>query len=530
MSVQPVITELKELCRVYKNKDGSKFYDISECPDHPIVGKGIDIGHYPVTSGFKDSSRHYLSSSSDLAAAAIQPGSDASLAEVLQIIAKYRVPFAVKGGGHSMTPDFSSTSGGIQISMTRFDDITYNPTNFRLEVGAGALWGAVYQETAKHGRCVVGGANRAVGVAGFTLGGGYSLKTNRLGLGIDHVQGFKIVTPGGTIVEVSDESTGDELELYQALRGGANNFGVVTSFTLNTHEQTSTYGAMLVIPGEKEPEVKQAILEHITTEKRKEAALECIFKYNLHPGQPSPQHTISAYCIFDAPKPQKLEDVPYKAFRDIAEPEDSEVDGEVESAGPDGAASEPAGLPQTPSKAPAPPPPFPIANLGETNMRGRFACIMVSGYTSALISAAAQEAKRASQLMSKHSGRQVAFDVWPFLPSLFDNSTPNAAWPHTPGHPYSPLIASFLWDDLKDDEFWLNEIRASLDTLMQVAVSEGVARADMPRYLNTSLEDVSVEMVYGGEENVRRLGRVRRKWDGGDVMSLAGGFRIPLAE
>lgn len=353
-------------------------------------------------------------------------------------------------------------------------------------------------------------------------------------------------------------------------------------------------GAMLLIPGEKEPEVKQAILEHITTEKRKEAALECIFKYNLHPGQPSPQYTISAYCVFDAPKPQKLEDVPYKAFRDIverswewkenpagwdpvlaavdatlfaappysaerqvsmagahrvhdmgfremsfedlhvlsdhafnvvpvgkedltsvpieeasepvshsdhtsipndrqaprlfglmaktqhgfgslvanteptiiyqtpapnttpslpakktlaeivaelgcasngggvklalysagtvssgplevpadseddsepipveeeegdaceAEPEDPEVDGEVESEGPDGAASEPAGLPQIPSKAPAPPPPFPIANLGETNMRGRFACIMVSGYTSALISAAAQEAK-----------------------------------------------------------------------------------------------------------------------------------------
>ena len=117
-----------------------------------------------------------------------------------------------------MVPGFSSTYGGIQISMTNFDKINYDPVTTLLSVGAGALWGPVYQYTSKLARCVVGGANPAVGVAGFVLGGGYSLKTNRLGLACDRVQAFRIVTTDGKVHEVSRESTGADLELYQALR------------------------------------------------------------------------------------------------------------------------------------------------------------------------------------------------------------------------------------------------------------------------------------------------------------------------
>ncbi|RXW23280.1 hypothetical protein EST38_g2563 [Candolleomyces aberdarensis] len=272
-----------------------------------------------MSAGYRESSRHYLTSSSDLAAAAVQPGGEADLAKIIQVIGKYKYPFAVKSGGHSMAPSFSSTSGGIQISMTRFDKIKYDESKQLLHVGAGSLWGAVYRKASKLGRGVVGGVNPAVGVGGLLLGGGYSLKSSRLGLAIDNVKAFRIVTPKGLILDVSDDSTGEDKELYNALRGGANNFGIVTRFTLYTHDQTSTYGAMLVIPKGRihERAVKEAIMDHILHEKRKTAAIEVAFRHNLLAGHAKPEYTISANCVFDEPRPIDPSEVPFAAFRKI---------------------------------------------------------------------------------------------------------------------------------------------------------------------------------------------------------------------
>lgn len=126
-----------------------------------------------------------------------------------------------------------------------------------------------------------------------------------------------------------------------------------------------------------------------------------------------------------------------------------------------------------------------------------------------------------------YSGRQVLIEVWPFHSSIFDTSPPDAAWPHNKDDPYSPLIASFLWEDADHDDFWLDLMKECLDELLKVAIQEKCAREDMPRYLNTSLESVPVEKIYG-KAQLEKLGRVRARYDPEDVMSLTGGFRIPL--
>jgi len=136
-----------------------------------------------------------------------------------------------------MVPGFSSTRG-IQIAMTEFSDVKYNENDKTLEVGAGCLWDQVYPFVGKYDRNVVGGsAAQGVGVAGWLLGGGYSLpKTNQFGLGIDNVAGYRVILPSGEVkhAKPDDPNTAD---LFQALRGGGNNFGVVTHFILKTHEQ-----------------------------------------------------------------------------------------------------------------------------------------------------------------------------------------------------------------------------------------------------------------------------------------------------
>ena len=102
--------------------------------------------------------------------------------------------------------------------MTRFNKISYDPTTKTIEVGAGCLWNQVYLETAKVGRNVVGGSgSHGVGVAGFLLGGGYSLKTNQYGLGIDNIAAFQIVLPTGEIV-VAREGDSQNRRLFEAVK------------------------------------------------------------------------------------------------------------------------------------------------------------------------------------------------------------------------------------------------------------------------------------------------------------------------
>lgn len=108
--------------------------------------------------------------------------------------------------------------------MRRFKLIEYDEQNKTLNVGAGMTWGMVYkylqviQKFVPDDRelGVVGGDCSEVGVTGYLLGGGYSVLTNRFGLGIDNVVGIQVVVPGsGDLLNVSSTENPD---LFKALK------------------------------------------------------------------------------------------------------------------------------------------------------------------------------------------------------------------------------------------------------------------------------------------------------------------------
>ncbi|KAG2109758.1 hypothetical protein DEU56DRAFT_749935, partial [Suillus clintonianus] len=150
----------------------------------------------------------------------------------------------VKGGGHSTNPGFSSTTG-IQISMADFNELEYNGKTKNLRIGAGCLFDEVYKEIALYKRNIVGGATAAgVGVAGWLLGGGYSLLTNQYGLGIDNLVEAQVVLCNGKSLKASAQHNSD---LFFAIKGGGNNFGIVTSFTVKTYPLGPIYVSALSI-------------------------------------------------------------------------------------------------------------------------------------------------------------------------------------------------------------------------------------------------------------------------------------------
>ncbi len=80
----------------------------------------------------------------------------------------------MKGGGHALNPNFSSTSG-VLIALSRLNETKVDATSGTVEVGAGLTWDQVYAILEPTGVNVVGGRVPGVGVAGLTLGGGESL-------------------------------------------------------------------------------------------------------------------------------------------------------------------------------------------------------------------------------------------------------------------------------------------------------------------------------------------------------------------
>ncbi|KAJ4377188.1 hypothetical protein N0V83_000011 [Neocucurbitaria cava] len=140
-------------------------------------------------------------------------------------------PFAVRSGGHAAFAGASSADGGITVTFEKMKQIKLSGDKKIVSIEPGNLWYDIYTTLAADDLAVVGGRVSGIGIGGLTTGGGISFFTNEYGWACDNVASFEVVTASGIIVNASPTSYPD---LYWALRGGGNNFGIVTNFNLNT--------------------------------------------------------------------------------------------------------------------------------------------------------------------------------------------------------------------------------------------------------------------------------------------------------
>lgn len=88
--------------------------------------------------------------------------------------------------------------------------------NKLVQVGAGCLFEELYHALAPHNLNIVGGSGLAgVGVTGWMLGGGYSTKTSRYGMGIDNIEAARLILPNGDLKVVTAK---DEPNLFFAIK------------------------------------------------------------------------------------------------------------------------------------------------------------------------------------------------------------------------------------------------------------------------------------------------------------------------
>ncbi|KAJ5537046.1 hypothetical protein N7513_010232 [Penicillium frequentans] len=165
---------------------------------------------------------------------------DVSFAVLALQVAKCE--FAVKSGGHAAFEGASNIQGGVTIDLANLNEIAVRSDRAQTAVGAGNIWYDVYTRLQPMGLAVIGGRVSAIGVGGLTLGGGISFFSGRYGWACDNVNNYEVVLADGSIREVSFSSPYSDL--YWALRGGGNNFGIVTRFDLMTFPQGDLWAAI----------------------------------------------------------------------------------------------------------------------------------------------------------------------------------------------------------------------------------------------------------------------------------------------
>ena len=134
--------------------------------------------------------------------------------------------------------------------------------------------------------------------------------------------------------------------------------------------------------------------------------------------------------------------------------------------------------------------------------------------------------KKSARFLKSRNGVLVIVDAWPVHPDIFNNSPPNAAFPHKANEPYSPMLAYFQWESEKDDQFWLTKLKGTLNRIRVVARNLGVTPRKPAYYSNLSLETVPAHKIY--RDNLGWLMQVKKKYDPTDVMGRSGGHKIPL--
>lgn len=180
--------------------------------------------------------------------AVISPTCAEDVAEAVRLLSSAEdkagrpVRLAIRSGGHAVDAGAANVDNGVTIDLSRLNAIKVSEDRKTVSIGPGAKWGQVYDKLDAIGLCVAGGRSAPVGVGGLTTGGGISYFSPRFGWTCDNVTNFQVVLADGSIVNANEKENED---LLIALRGGVNNFGVVTRFDFAAFEQGQLWGGSL---------------------------------------------------------------------------------------------------------------------------------------------------------------------------------------------------------------------------------------------------------------------------------------------
>lgn len=219
----------------------------------------IDVAE-PLDLSYIDEQNDYWSTScsSMIPSCILFPQTVDEVAAIVKVLSNSTERFAVKSGGHNPNQGWSSVAGGPVISTQKLNQVIVDQATGVARVGPGQRLDSISAALQGTGWTFVGGRIGNTGVGGLVLGGGLSYMSAQYGWAASSVLEYEIVLANGTITTASATQNAD---LFKALKGGGNNFGIVTTYVLQLHAQGDVFGGNLVFL--RTPETDSALLKAV---------------------------------------------------------------------------------------------------------------------------------------------------------------------------------------------------------------------------------------------------------------------------
>ncbi|KAK8085467.1 FAD-binding domain-containing protein [Apiospora hydei] len=185
---------------------------------------------------------------------------------------------AVRGTGHTPFGSSANIQDGVTVDMRNLKGLYLSEDQSAIEIGAGETWESVYTELEKHGLTVAGARDAHIGIGEFILGGGLSIFSLRMGFACDSVTQFQVVLGSGELVRANSSHHAD---LWWALKGGLNNFGIVTSFKMKTFKPSNMWGGLTYYMPEAFPQLLERACEFVNNEADSDTHIMCSTGYGF---------------------------------------------------------------------------------------------------------------------------------------------------------------------------------------------------------------------------------------------------------
>ncbi|KAK6522614.1 hypothetical protein TWF281_002051 [Arthrobotrys megalospora] len=206
-----------------------------------LRGVAMNTVSWSDSSTYTNETHHYFSVANVVQPRCVfSPETAEHVSYAVRIFNEVNCNFAVRSGGHLPVPGSNGKDGAVLLVTSKLKTLDVRGKTAR--IGPGNTWIEVYRETDKVGKVVLGGRLGSVGVGGLVLGGGISFQGPEHGFACDTVVNFQVVTADGQIRNANATSNPD---LFWALKGGGNRFGIVTRFDMKLYPLSKVYGGTI---------------------------------------------------------------------------------------------------------------------------------------------------------------------------------------------------------------------------------------------------------------------------------------------
>ncbi|KAH9985513.1 putative glucooligosaccharide oxidase [Xylariaceae sp. FL0662B] len=171
-----------------------------------------------------------------------------------------------KSGGHSYASlGLGGEDGHLVIELDRMSSVKLDLETNVATVDSGTRLGHLASELFAQGnRAISHGTCPGVGISGHILHGGFGMSSHSRGLALDWVAGINMLLANGSLVHASATENPD---LFWGMLGAGSNFGVVTSYELNTFEPPANvtwFVAMLPLKKNETVAALEALEDYVT--------------------------------------------------------------------------------------------------------------------------------------------------------------------------------------------------------------------------------------------------------------------------